>query len=515
MEEKKNYFFKKTIQLIIVAFLAKGLGLVREMVLANYYGTSYVSDVFIAVQNIPSIIFTIFGTAVTTGFIPIYTELEVKKGKDKADRFANNVFNIFLILSIILTLIGIIFSKQLVMIFAGGFEGETLALCNTFAKIIMPTSIAIILVYIYNAYLQIKGHFNQNSLMNVPYNIVQILFIALGFYIGNAYILALGLLLASYSQLLYLKILMKKNTDFKHEKYVKFNDNDIKRMLILVGPLFISTGINQINSIIDKSLASGLVEGSVSALNYSAEISNIVTQVIILSLTTILYPKMTKLFAENDKKEQNKFTTNYINIVSLIVFPLTMLIYIFAEEIVQILFGRGAFTNETVIFVSRALRIYAVGIIGASFRDVFNKIFYAMKNTVIPVVNGVISVLFNIVLNLILIGEYEYLGLAFATSFSSITCTILMFIQLYRKMKNINIKSVIIELVKSILATAIMTMAVILLKNYIIINNDIIRCIIFGGFGILSYFIALLIMREKYIIEFIKNKVILKLSPMK
>lgn len=291
----------KVVELIFAAFIAKGLGFVREMVLANYYGTSYVSDVFVAVQNIPAIIFTLFGTAVTTGFIPLYSELSVKKGKNEADRFANNVFNVFLVLAIVLSLLGMIFSEWLVRIFAGGFSGETFLLCNKFAKIIMPTSIAIILVYVYNAYLQIEGYFNQNSLMNVPYNVMQILFIAIGFYVGNVYILAIGLLIASYSQFAYLAVLMKTKTSFKHKFILKLRDPAIRRMLILVGPVFISTGVNQLNTIIDRALASGLTEGSVSALNYSSEVANIVTQVIILSLTTILYPQMTRLFATNEK----------------------------------------------------------------------------------------------------------------------------------------------------------------------------------------------------------------------
>ena len=104
----------KVVELILAAFIAKGLGFVREMVLANYYGTSYVSDAFVAVQNIPAIIFTVFGTAVTTGFIPLYTEIKVKKNKELADRFANNVFNIFCLLSVFLTILGVLFSNQLV-----------------------------------------------------------------------------------------------------------------------------------------------------------------------------------------------------------------------------------------------------------------------------------------------------------------------------------------------------------------------------------------------------------------
>ena len=409
----------KVVELILAAFIVKGLGFVREMVLANYYGTSYVSDVFVAVQNIPAIIFTVFGTAVTTGFIPLYTEIKVKKNKELADRFANNVFNIFCFLSVFLTILGVLFSKQLVKLFAGGFQGETFILCNQFAKIIMPTCIAIILVYIYNAYLQIEGYFNQNSLMNVPYNLIQIAFIAIGFYVGNAYILAVGLLLASFGQFVYLRVLIKKKTDFRHRRVLNLRDTNIRQMLILVGPVFISTGVNQLNSIVDRSMASGLVEGSVSALNYSSEVANMVTQVVILSLTTILYPKMTELFARNNKAEKNSFTLTYINVVSLLVLPLAALIFVFSKEIVQILFGRGAFNENTVLFVSRALKIYALGIVGASFRDVLNKVFYSMKDTKTPMINGTIAVAVNIGLNILLVKKFEYLGLALATSVSA------------------------------------------------------------------------------------------------
>ena len=100
MSENKAGLLKKTVQLIIVALFAKGLGFVREMVLAYYYGTSMVSDVFVAVQNIPSIIFTIFGVAITTEFIPIYSGIRMKDGTEQADRFANNIFNIFFPLSV-------------------------------------------------------------------------------------------------------------------------------------------------------------------------------------------------------------------------------------------------------------------------------------------------------------------------------------------------------------------------------------------------------------------------------
>ncbi len=489
----------KTLQLIIAAFVAKGFGFVREMVLANYYGASATSDVYVAVQNIPAVIFSVFGTAVVTGFIPLYSEINVRNGKDKADRFANNVFNIFLLLAIILTVAGIVFSKELVYVFAGGFSGKTFDLCNTFAKIIMPTSIAIILVYVYNAYLQLEGHFNQNSLMNVPYNVIQILFIVGAFYINNVYCLAIGILLASFSQFLYLRILVARKTKFRHNPILDLRDPHIIKMLILVGPVFISTGVNQLNTIIDRTLASRLVEGSISALNYASEVTNIIVQVIILSLTTILYPKMTRLFAENNRTAQGEFSEKYINVVSVLVLPLSGLLFVFSDEVIQILFGRGAFNGDTVRFVSAALKAYAVGIAGVSFRDVLNKFFYAMKDTVTPMINGIIAVVCNISMNFLLIGKYEYIGLAVATSVASTVTTISMFIKLFKKMPQIRVKWIIKEFAAALAGTLTMCVAGSLFLAKVSIQNVLLRSMTGGCLCVLVYGTVLFIVKETMI----------------
>ncbi len=503
IKNKKISFM--TLELIFFAFIAKGLGFVREMVLAFYYGANYIADVFVAVQNIPAIIFTVFGTTVTTGFIPKYTEIKVNKNKEEADSFANNVFNIFLFLCTFLTLLGVLFSKQLVKLFLGGFEGKTFMLCNVFVKIVMPTSIAIVLIYIYNAYLQIEGYFTQNSLMNVPYNLIQIIFIVIGFYSKNVYFLATGLLLSSFGQLVYLRFLIKKNTDFHHVRVLKFNDTNIKNMLLLVGPVFISTGVNQLNSIIDRFMASGLIEGRVSALNFSGEVANIVTQVIILSFSTILYPKMTEIFIKNDKEVQNKFVLSYINVVTLLVLPLAALIFILSEEIIQVLFGRGAFNRDMVLSVSRALRIYALGVVGASFRDVLNKVFYAMKDTKTPMINGTIAVAMNILLNILLVKHYDYLGLAFATAFSASLCTVLLFIRLKKNMRELNYKHAIITMVKAILSTVFMCMILSYAMPVLSSLSDTAKCIIGGMIGLVVYIGGLIWLKEQLTIGYLKK----------
>src|SRR5699024_7745618 len=119
---------KATLGLMIVTMISKVLGFAREVVLGSAYGASVYSDVYITTSNIPITLFTIIGTALATTFIPLYYENYNIGGSKKALQFTNNIFNIVILISIILSFVGFIFAEQLVKIFAIGFRDEALAL---------------------------------------------------------------------------------------------------------------------------------------------------------------------------------------------------------------------------------------------------------------------------------------------------------------------------------------------------------------------------------------------------
>ena len=117
---------KNTLALMIATMIAKLLGFGRELVLASSYGASMYSDAYLTAMNIPLAIFSIIGSALTTTFIPMYFEVSSDLGKEKALNYANNVFNIVMVICIVLAILGFIFIEPLVKVFAMGFEGQTL-----------------------------------------------------------------------------------------------------------------------------------------------------------------------------------------------------------------------------------------------------------------------------------------------------------------------------------------------------------------------------------------------------
>ena len=147
---------KAAVGLMAATLVAKILGFGRELALASAYGASGVSDAFLVAMNIPAVIFTAIGTSLGTAFIPLYCEVNANKGEQSSNKFTNNVFNIVVIICIVLSAIGAIFTPQIVKIFAVGFEGETLRLAIYFTRVMILGLAFLGMSYIMMAYLQVK-----------------------------------------------------------------------------------------------------------------------------------------------------------------------------------------------------------------------------------------------------------------------------------------------------------------------------------------------------------------------
>ncbi|MGB4312462.1 MAG: lipid II flippase MurJ, partial [Natronincolaceae bacterium] len=127
---------KKTALLIVViTILSKFVGFGREMVLAYFYGASSISDAYLISMTIPTTIFAFISGAIASVFIPMYTQIEAELGVKEADKYTNNLVNILLLICTVLILFGLIFTEQLVKVFALGFEGEILDLAVSFTRV--------------------------------------------------------------------------------------------------------------------------------------------------------------------------------------------------------------------------------------------------------------------------------------------------------------------------------------------------------------------------------------------
>ncbi len=171
---------------------------------------------------------------------------------------------------------------------------------------------------------------------------------------------------------------------------------------------------------------------------------------------------------------------------------------LFAEPIVNLLFGRGAFDLEALTMTTSALFFYSIGMIGYGLRQIMSRAFYSVQDTKTPVINATIAVVINITLNLILSRFLGIGGLALATSISALICTGLLFISFRKKMGAFGLKDIVISGIKIISASLVMGIVAKLtnqlLLKYISANLALLVAI---GIGAGIYFVMILFMKIK------------------
>lgn len=431
---------KKTALIIMVlTIVSRILGFFRDIVLSYYYGASSVSDAYLISMTIPGTIFAFIGAGVATGYIPIYTQIENEKGNLEAEKFTSQLLTIFFFFSIALVLLVNIFPREIVKAFASGFSGETLELAIKLTKIGIFSVFFVGHIYILSSYLQIKNKFSIPAIIGFPLNIIMIGLIYLS---SKTDVTLLGLtgVLGYLSQAILLIIFSKKqgykqklNKDFLRNPY-------IKSMAILALPVILGTSINQINTLIDRTLASSIIVGGISALNYANKLIFFVQGIFVISISTVLFPMLSRL-TDHDHSSLKQLLKQALGAVSIIIIPIIVGTLIFSNEIITLLFGRGKFDSKSVFLTSQALYFYSFGMLGAGLNELLTKVFYSIKDSKTPTFTLAISVIINIILNLILSKYMGISGLALATSISITICSVMLFYNLRKKIGNLELKT--------------------------------------------------------------------------
>lgn len=449
---------KAAIGLMAATLVAKMLGFGRELTLAAYYGASSTSDAFLVAMNIPAVIFTAVGTSLGTAFIPLFCEVRSKDGDSASVKYTNNIFNVVILICLLFAIVGAFFAPQIVKLFALGFKGETMEKAVYFTRIMLLGIPFLGISYIMMAYLQVKENFVIPGLMPIPYNLCIIISIILSVK-TSPYILPFGALIGLLGQFLFqLPFAMKRG--YKYQPILNFKDEYLKKMIWLVGPVLIGVAVNQINTIVDRTIASTLVEGSISALNYANKLNQFVMGMFIVSISSVVYPMLSRLSTENNKVEFNKSIITAINTVILLVIPISVGAIILSTPIVKILFQRGEFDARATYMTSVALVFYSIGMIGFGLRDILGKVFYSLQDTKTPMINGAIAMGLNIILNISFVKftNMQLAGLALATSTSALVTIVLLFINLRIKIGPFGGKYVVTVFIKALLSALLMAL---------------------------------------------------------
>lgn len=499
---------KKTVFLLMVlTIIAKVIGLARELTLSFFFGATNISDAYLISQTIPAVLFGFVGAGLSTCYIPIYSDVLRKKGEKPAIDFTNNVTNVFVVISTIIAGLVIILTEPVVKLFASGFGGETLKLAMVFTQVSVLGIYFTAIGYIFRSYLQLKDSFVLPTVLGFVSNFIIITSIILSSKF-NVMILAIGSVLAAASQVVFLIPSLYKN-GYRYSFVFDLKESQFRKMCSQALPVIIGNSANQINWLVDRTLASRIVIGGISALYYANKLNGFVQGIFVASIATVMYPRISKMAAERDVQGIKASLKESITISNLLVVPATVISMIFAEPIVTLLFGRGAFDTKAIYLTSYALFFYSIGMVGFGLREVLSRGFYSLQDTKTPMVNAFIAMLMNIVLNIILSQFIGIGGLALATSISALFCTALLFRSLKKKIGKFGMTDIVISFLKILLASILMGAISKNIYNLLISEIDYKYALFvsmgIGGLGYLSFVYMMKIEDVESLIREIKN----------
>lgn len=495
--------------LMLIILTSKITGFFRDIVLAQTFGAGEITDAYLTALNIPVVLFDGISAALGTTFIPIYFKIKSSKGQEEVNKFTSNILNIVIIISLIFVLLGVIFAPYIVKIFAVGFKGDVFDLTVNYSKILIFSMVFIAINGLVSSYLVASGNVYISGAITIPFNIFVIIAIIFAS-VTESYVMVYGTLIAYIAQLLFqLPLLIKKG--YKHRLTVNLRDENIRQILFLVIPVFIGSYINQINAVVNRTLASTLDSGSITALNYANKLNMFAVGVIAVAISTIMYPILSKLASEGNKKLFKINISKSINMIVIIMLPIMVVMTTFSKEIVKVLFEEGSFNSHDTYLTSTALFFYSIGILSYGLKELLAKSFYSLQDTKTPVRNATISVVINIVFSIILVNIMGIGGLALASSISATVTTMLLLISLRKKIGKIGFSYILKTFIKGAIASIVMYIIMRIAYNYIFIYGSrfalesrkfiAFNCFISVILGMSTYLIVVLELKVKEVKE--------------
>lgn len=482
-------FLKVFFSLIGLTLVSKILGFLREVFLSYYYGASYITDAYLVALTIPGVLFAFFTTAISVSFIPIFSK--ISDNIDERNKFVNNLFSSLIVVSSIIVLLTIIFADLLVFLCAPGFDYVTKELAIKFTRIFVVGIYFSCWLAVFSAFLSFFKKFTLVALAGIPFNLSILASIVLSYFYGLNWLI-LGAVFGKLFEIIFLYPHVK-NLNFSFKFMLDVRDENIRRLVFLSMPLMFSVAVNQINIIVDKSIASGLGEGAISAINYSHYLIELIIGIFVLTVTTIFFPDLANFFNKKDFRNIEKTTEKSLKIVNFFVIP-SFIFFIFqSSNIISFVYERGHFGSDAVEMTSNAFFFFSVGLFGLAYREVLSRIYYAMHNTKIPVINSIIGVFVNIILALILSRYMGVSGLALATSISAFVTAILLVLYLKKFNIFLNYKNIFKCFFKKIFSAIVAMLFIFKISMLVFLPLFFIIYVIF-------YLIFLLLLRDETMI---------------
>ncbi|MBQ7875870.1 MAG: murein biosynthesis integral membrane protein MurJ [Clostridia bacterium] len=506
MKEKKNILGAVS-SVAVIMVLSRLLSLVGNQVYMSHYGADNLYlNIYSYAINVPNIIFTSIGTALSTVVIPIYVGHRAIGEEKEAKSFADNIISISLILTSVLVVLGLGLSFVLPKFTGYAETKETYDFAVMALMTVMPVMFFYALNYIFQGMLQAVGRYKLPAFVSVPSSLVVIFYtLFLGDKWGVKGLLIATVIGLSLQAIILIPPLIKEG--YRYTPKVKFNHPDIIKAAKMTVPVLLGVGAYQINMLYNNTMVADIDPTAVTLFVFVQNITIQLVLAFVYSVTAVIYPRLTESVSRGNMGEYKDSLSGILMSVSTLLIPMTFGFISVRETLLNLISAWGKISPDDISKGAMLICAYAIGLLGIGFKEILDRAFYSLGNTKISAVNGVVIMSVNIVLSLVFI-QSDKIGVYGIPLAYSLACLVGCGVLLVSMRKKVGVfaKGLGVTILKSIIASLVMLCVVEGLNFVIPETGDFImravRLFVPVGAGLVVYYIMAVILKIKPVTQF-------------
>ncbi len=412
-ENSSNRQIARAAGTIMFAFVLSNLvGLVRQILISNAFGTDQAIDAFYAASTYPDLIFSLVaGGALSSAFIPTFTGFLAKDDRASAWKLASSIVNIVLATLSLLSVLSALLAPQIIrFILAPDFSADQQALAASLLRVLL------IAPAIFGVSGLLMGILNSHQKFLLPALAPSMYWIGMIF--GLLFLvpsmgifgLAWGAVLGAALHLLVQLPDLFKLPAWTYLPTFGFDNSAVREVGRLMGPRLLGVAVVQLNFVVNTIIASGLSEGSLSAIKYAFQIMTMPQVAIAQAIAIAALPTFSAQAARGEHGEMRTSLAATLRGVVLLSLPATLGLILLRDSVIAALFQRGEFDATSTQMVAWALLWYTAGLVGHSIVEILSRAFYALHDTKTPVLVGTLAMGLNVVFSFLFAWIFEKVG---------------------------------------------------------------------------------------------------------
>jgi putative peptidoglycan lipid II flippase len=423
----KKLNVKATGVIAIAVMISRVLGLIREVLFNSLFGTASMG-LFLIAFRAPNLLRDLFAEgALSTSFITVFSQKIEREGEASAWRLAAKILTLTTVFMSFISLLGVIFAKELIGVLAPGFSAPDAQTTILLTQIMYPFILLVSLAALVMGMLNSRNVFGVPAMASAFFNIGSIIGGTLfGWWMDPTFGeraligLSIGTLVGGLCQLA-VQLPGLRHLGFNFRPDFHWRDRDVKKILLLTIPSVIAASAVQVNVLINSSFASYVGKEAVTWLNSAFRLMQLPIGVFGVAVATITLPVVSRIAANIDKTEFGPTLGKALRLALFLTLPAAVGLWFLADPIIGLIYQHGQFRAYDTAQTAVALQFYALGLVAYSCIKVLAPGFYAIDKKWTPMMVSFGSIILNLSLNYFFVFQLGigHKSLALSTSISA------------------------------------------------------------------------------------------------